>query len=129
MRLTRSSQRALGALALGGALTLTMTTPAHANSGWWFSTNGGASGYFTAYGDKTTACDIAGDGYLALVQIATVNDSRLYQVADTKVDGRCTSRGASSFDLQEGATYKIRVCVVQTGGRPQYCSVLHEFTA
>ncbi|MFD5814774.1 hypothetical protein [Streptomyces sp. NPDC127038] len=129
MNLSHALTRTAPVLALGATLAVTMTAPAEADSGWWFSSNSGASGYFKAYGDKTTACDIATDGYLALVQIASINNSLLYQVADTRNDGRCTSRDASYFNLQEGATYKIRVCVVRTGIRPQNCSVLHEFTA
>ncbi|WP_415939954.1 hypothetical protein [Streptomyces sp. 039-1] len=129
MNVSRILTRVAPALALGAVMTAAMTVPAHADSGWWFSTNDGASGYVKAYGDKVTACDIKSDGYKALVQIASVNDSLLHRVADSYNDGKCTSRGASSFDLWEGSRYKIQVCVAKTGGSPKYCSALHEFTA
>ncbi|MEU1273588.1 hypothetical protein [Streptomyces sp. NPDC005799] len=85
-------------VALGGALAAAAvsTTPAAANSGWWYSTNIGASGYFTSNGDKVTACDIKVDGYMALVQILTVNDSLVYRMVDTKVDGKCTTKVTTS---------------------------------
>ncbi|MFI6341098.1 hypothetical protein [Streptomyces sp. NPDC050535] len=128
MNLTRLLRRTVP-VAAGCALALTLSmTPASANSGWWSSYYGGAKGYFTADGDKTTACDVKTDGYLALVQIITIRGSLLYRVADTFNDGKCTSRNASYFDLQEGATYQISVCVVKTGGTPRRCHA-HDFTA
>ncbi|MER7688660.1 hypothetical protein [Streptomyces sp. NPDC097610] len=130
MQLARAFKRPVPVLALGGACALTLsTTPAAANSGWWYSDYRASKGYFTANGDKTTACDIRSDGYKALVQILTVNNSLLYRVADDLNNGKCTSKNASYFNLQEGATYKIEVCVVKTGGRPLDCSTPRAFTA
>ncbi|MET9914841.1 hypothetical protein ABZZ74_50660 [Streptomyces sp. NPDC006476] len=131
MRTTHRFIRYSLPVALGAAATVAAlaTSPASADSGWWYSTNGGAKGRFIAAGDKTTACDIKADGYLALVQILTINNSLLNRVADTKVDGKCTTKGASYFDLQDGATYKIEACTVKTGGRPVNCSSAHQFTA
>ncbi|WP_327411346.1 hypothetical protein OG458_42170 (plasmid) [Streptomyces sp. NBC_01281] len=129
MNASRTLKRTLPALAFGAALALTTTAPANADTGWWFASNEAASGYFKAYGDKATACDISTDGYKALVQITTVNESLVGQVADNNNDGKCTSRNHSYRDLIEGATYKLRVCTVKVGIRPQHCGPLHEFTA
>ncbi|WP_309049327.1 hypothetical protein [Streptomyces sp.] len=129
MRITRVFTRLLPTAALGAVAALALsTTPAAANSGWWYSSLNKSKGYFTSYGDKTTACDINTDGYKALVQILTINDSLLYRVVDNYNDGKCTSKDASYFNLQEGATYQIEVCVVKNGGRPLDCRA-HRFTA
>ena len=108
MRHTRTFTRLLPTVALGAVAALALsTTPAAANSGWWYSSLNKSKGYFTSYGDKTTACDINSDGYKALVQILTINDSLLYRVVDNWNDGKCTSKDAGYFNLQEGATYQI----------------------
>ncbi|GHI97999.1 hypothetical protein [Streptomyces olivaceus] len=129
MRNTRAFTRLLPASALCAVAALMLsTTPASANSGWWYSGYSKSKGYFTSYGDKTTACDISTDGYKALVQIVTVNDSLVYRVVDSWNDGKCTSKDASDVNLLEGATYQIEVCVVKSGGRPLDCRA-HRFTA
>ncbi|MET9083197.1 hypothetical protein ABZX77_15085 [Streptomyces sp. NPDC004237] len=113
-------------VALGTALALAAlsTTPAAADSGYWFSTNGGASGKWTSAGKKVTACDIKKDSYMALVQILTINDSLVYSRTDKDVNGKCTTSHKGLFE----GRYQIRVCTVKTGGRPVNCSVEHEFT-
>ncbi|MGW4951559.1 hypothetical protein [Streptomyces parvulus] len=115
--------------ALGAVTVLALSTSsASANSGWWYSGTSSAKGYFTSYGDRTTACDIDTDGYKALVQILSIQGSLLYRVVDNYNDGKCTSKDASYFNLQEGATYQIDVCIVKNGGRPLDCRA-HRFTA
>ncbi|MGW3974215.1 hypothetical protein ACWEFD_33600 [Streptomyces ardesiacus] len=129
MRTTRLFTHLLPTATLGAVAALALsTTPASANSGWWYSGTSASKGCFTSYGDKTTACDIDTDGYKALVQILSIRDSLLYRVVDNYNDGKCTSRNASYFNLQEGATYQIEVCIVKNGGRPLDCRA-HPFTA
>ncbi|MFD4475994.1 hypothetical protein ACFWPU_07745 [Streptomyces sp. NPDC058471] len=115
----------LPAVAVGGLLTLTATTPASADGGWWYSRDNptGAKAYFKEHGDKVTVCDIDKDGYKALVQVMTGNGDLAYQFHDNYDDGKCTSESArSGYDLFEDRTYKFRVCIVKIGTRPMDCS-------
>ncbi|MFK0154257.1 hypothetical protein ACIQVK_19555 [Streptomyces sp. NPDC090493] len=120
--LRRTVPVALGATLAAAALS---TTPAAADSGYWVSTNGGASGKWTTAGERVTACDIKVDGYMALVQILTLSDSLVYSQLDKDVDHKCTTTHKGLFT----SPYKIRVCTVKTGGRPVNCSAKHEFDA
>lgn len=134
MNVASLAKRTASALALGGLIAVSATSPASAaNSGWWYSRDNpsGAKGYFKAKNDVTTACDIRTDGYKALVQIITNNqwESLVYQVADNHDNGRCTSVDNSKYDLRDGRSYKIRVCKVKVGTRPLDCSGMHVFTA
>ncbi|ATM24567.1 hypothetical protein SMD44_p10068 (plasmid) [Streptomyces alboflavus] len=118
----------LPAVAVGSLLTLTATTPASADGGWWYSSDHptGAKAYFKEHGDKVTVCDIDKDGYKALVQVMTGTGSLAYQFHDNYDDGRCTSKSArSGYDLFEGRTYKFRVCIVKLGTRPADCSGIY----
>ncbi|MFJ8158386.1 hypothetical protein [Streptomyces sp. NPDC094468] len=113
-------------LTVGAALAVAALsmTPASADSGYWFSSNSGASGKWVSAGKKVTACDIRADGYMALVQILTINGSLVYSRTDVDVDGKCTTSHKGLFE----GSYEIRVCTVKTGGRPVNCSVTHDFT-
>ncbi|MGW0578124.1 hypothetical protein ACWD25_19610 [Streptomyces sp. NPDC002920] len=130
MSTTRCSPLAVRLLplaALAGSIALVVgATPASADSGWWYSNGRGAKGYFTRVGDTITACDIRTDGYKALVQILTVNDSLVTRAADDLNNGKCTP---TTFDLIDGSHYQIQVCVVKNGQRPRNCSTPREFLA
>ncbi|MEV7885173.1 hypothetical protein ACWD3I_25385 [Streptomyces sp. NPDC002817] len=113
---------------VGGALAASIsTTPASANSGWWFSRSESASGYYNSSTNRVTACDIRTDGYKALVQITTLSESLLSRTADDLNNKKCTTKKPSY--VREGSRYKIQVCIVKVGQRPKDCGSLHEFTA
>ncbi|MFC8125419.1 GNAT family N-acetyltransferase [Streptomyces sp. NPDC057302] len=115
----------LPTLAVSALLALTATTPASADGGWWHSRDNptGAKAYFKEHGDKVTVCDTDTDGYKALVQVMTFNESLAYQFHDNRDNSKCTSRSArSGYDLFENQTYKFRVCIVKIGTRPLHCS-------
>ncbi|MFG2310350.1 hypothetical protein ACGFS9_17020 [Streptomyces sp. NPDC048566] len=124
MSFTRFTQRSMPALVGGALVAAALSAPASASSGWWYSTGGGASGFYHHVSQRVTACDIATDGYKAVVQITRATGTWASVATDRFNDGSCTSTRPT---LSEGATKRIRVCVQKGSARPVKCSAAHTF--
>ncbi|MCX4827038.1 hypothetical protein OG883_46225 [Streptomyces sp. NBC_01142] len=117
---------ALGALMASGTGTATAVTT------WWYSSGphgSGAAATFREQGDQLRVCDVNSDGYRALVDVQTAAGAHVYRVTDSYNDNRCTTVSAADgrHNIAEKRSYRLRVCVINTGQRPSYCKTSDPF--
>ncbi|MFE9769488.1 hypothetical protein ACFYPC_34055 [Streptomyces sp. NPDC005808] len=125
MHFARTLKRTLPAVALGGVLALSLgTTPAAAaSSGYVYSTNGGAKGWYYYGNGRVYANDIKVDGYAAVTQVFASDDRLLFSVKDTGANDGSSWTTPTLF----GGTHKIRACLVKGTGAPTKCGSKHSW--
>ena len=138
----RFTKRQLVSTVLACGCLTGAAAPAFADTDWWKSSDGnpGAQAKFSKQGDKVTVCDIQEDGFRAVVNVyktyANAPRKYVYTVTDSKAAGvppyNCTSVNAASgrrYDLREGWSYQLVVCIDKNRGRDRFCSSPLDFHA
>jgi hypothetical protein len=108
---------------LGLALTagLASTPASAASSGYVYSTNRGAEGWYYYGNGRVYANDIRADGYGAVTQVFADDGRRLLvSVKDTGVRNGASWKTPTLFE----GYHKIRACVYKTGQKPTKCGAM-----
>ncbi|MGW3424479.1 hypothetical protein [Streptomyces phaeochromogenes] len=111
---------------LGGALVVTALSAAPASaasSGYVYSTNRGAEGWYYYGNERVNACDIKTDGYAAVTQVFSKDDRLLVTVRDAKNNNSCAWKTPTLFE----GTHKIRACLQKGSAKPVKCGSKKEW--
>ncbi|MGW6603557.1 hypothetical protein [Streptomyces sp. NPDC055036] len=109
------------ALSFGLTAGLAATPASAASSGYVYSTNRGAEGWYYYGNGRVSANDIKSDGYAAVTQVFADDGRRLLvSVTDT---GAKNGESWKTPVLFEGY-HKIRACVYKNGHAPTKCSAM-----